>query len=54
MVGLTRNGTIAVAKIHDHLTWVAAAVVTKVAGSTSPEEIGGGLILMVERAIIGT
>jgi len=52
--GLAQDGTIAIGNIRDPLTQVATELFVRVVGYTAPERIGGGMILMVERAMVGT
>lgn len=52
--GLAQNGKITIEKINDSLTRVVAELVVRIVGSTILEHISGGMILMVERAMVGT
>lgn len=54
VAGLSQNGTIAIGRIRDPVTRVVAELVVRVVGSSAPERIGAGMILMVKRAIAGT
>lgn len=51
VAGLAQKKTIFVSRIKDCLTWVVARLVTRFVGSYAPERIGGGMLLMVDRAI---
>lgn len=54
IAGLAQNGTISIEQINDPLNRVAFDLVVRVVGSTAPEHISGGMILMVERPMAGT
>lgn len=48
------SGMVSIGRIPDQLTRVVAELVVRVLGMTSPERISGGVLGMVERAIVGT
>lgn len=54
VTGLSQNNTIKISTLRDLLTQVVASIVSRLVGSREPEHIGGGWLLLVERAITGT
>lgn len=54
VAGLSLNNTIKIRTLSDPLIRIVASIMSRVVRSGEPERIGGGRLLLVERAIAGT